>query len=75
LALLAVSIGNIGLCDRQVEYVMWRDGVVQHGGDRKSKSRLQIGNLDRLPATDPGDLTTHCCQVHAQVLIIGHYLA
>ena len=38
---------------RQANYVVWRDGVVVHGGDRKSKSKLQIRKLD-LPPADPG---------------------
>jgi hypothetical protein len=43
----------------QAAYVVWRDSVVEHGGDRKSKSRLQNRNLDPLPAADPGALTAH----------------
>jgi phage N-6-adenine-methyltransferase len=45
--------------DEQVDYILWRDGIVQHGGDRKSKSRLQRSNLDPLPDADPGDVTAH----------------
>jgi phage N-6-adenine-methyltransferase len=43
----------------QVDYVVWRDGVIEHGGDRKSKSRLQNRNLEPLPESDPGDLVAH----------------
>ena len=40
----------------QAEYVVWRDGVSQHGGDRKSS--LQNSKLD-LPASDPGAAVVH----------------
>jgi hypothetical protein len=44
--------------DAQADYVVWRDSVVMHGGDRKSKSRSQTSDLD-LPDADPGDKTAH----------------
>jgi hypothetical protein len=43
----------------QADYVVWRDSVVEHGGDRKSGSRLQNRNLDPLPAADPGAVAAH----------------
>src|SRR5262249_52915429 len=41
----------------QAEYVVWRDSVVVHGGDRKSK--FQIRNLDPPPKADPGAVVIH----------------
>lgn len=40
----------------QAEYVIWRDGVVEHGGDRKSSSRDH--KLD-MPDADPGHDVAH----------------
>jgi hypothetical protein len=39
------------------EYILWRDGLAIHGGDRKS--RFHGDNLDLLPSTDPGHLVAH----------------
>jgi hypothetical protein len=47
----------------QARYVVWRDGVVHHGGDHKSKSRLPICNLV-LPNGDPG--ATQICRWRAR---------
>jgi len=44
--------------EAQADYIVWRDGVTVHGGDRKSKSRLQHRKLD-LPKADPGDDVAH----------------
>lgn len=46
-----------GAPTQQAEYVVWRDSVVEHGGDRKSKSRN--GDLDPLPEDDPGKRIAH----------------
>lgn len=41
----------------QAKYIVWRDSVVQHGGDRKSK--LRRSNFDPLPEADPGPVVAH----------------
>jgi phage N-6-adenine-methyltransferase len=41
----------------QARYVVWRDGVIEHGGDRKSK--LRPCNIDLMPDADPGHLVAH----------------
>lgn len=43
--------------EAQAEYVVWRDSVIEHGGDRKSRSRKQ--DLDPLPDSDPGIREAH----------------
>jgi hypothetical protein len=40
----------------QAEYVVWRDEISKHGGDRRSS--LQNSKLD-LPAADPGAVIVH----------------
>jgi site-specific DNA-methyltransferase (adenine-specific) len=41
----------------QAEYVVWRDSVVERGGDQKSKFRNS--NFDPLPDADPGKIIAH----------------
>lgn len=41
----------------QREYVIWRDGLGLHGGDRRSQDFS--AEILKLPENDPGDLTAH----------------